>query len=150
MHKRIAQKVLQSCVRTLAKWKVTRYPTAILIAQNHATEIKLRAERKAGELLGELEKDKGGRPEKTPDIVSAVSEYRQAIESAEVEERQARRWQEVAKIPEPIFEEHIAEVKESKEELSTAGVCGGGHPAPPGSRSKGKAACTAKAKHRYR
>ena len=93
-----------------------------LEAQNHATEIKLRAERKAGELLGELEKDKGGRPEKTPDIVSAVSEYRQAIESAEVEERQARRWQEVAKIPEPVFEKHIAFLKESREELSTAGL----------------------------
>ena len=79
-----------------------------LEAQNHATEIKLRAERKAGELLGELERKPGERVDRLPDSVSVGSEYRQAIESAEVEERQARRWQEVAKIPEPIFEEHIA------------------------------------------
>ena len=93
-----------------------------LEAQNHATEIKLRAERKAGELLGELERKPGERVDKLPDKMSAGSEYRQAIEAVEVEERTAQRWQEVAKIPEPIFEEHIAEVKESKEELSTAGL----------------------------
>ena len=93
-----------------------------LEAQNLATEIKLRAERKAGELLGELERKPGERVDKLPDKMSAGSEYRQAIEAVEVEERTAQRWQEVAKIPEPIFEEHIAFLKESREELSTAGL----------------------------
>ena len=77
-----------------------------LEAQNHATEIKLRAERKAGELLGELERDKPG--PKLGDNLSPNSEYRQTIEAADVEIRQAQRWQEVAKIPEPIFEEYIS------------------------------------------
>ena len=35
-----------------------------LEAQNHAAEIKLRAERKAGELLAEMDKNKGGEQEK--------------------------------------------------------------------------------------
>ena len=93
-----------------------------LEAQNHATEIKLRAERKAGELLGELDRDKGGRPEKTNPSLGSVSQYKQVITENDIPHSTAHRWQEVAKIPEPIFEEHIAEVKESKEELSTAGL----------------------------
>ena len=57
-----------------------------LEAQNHATEIKLRAERKAGELLGELDRGKpnpNGTNQHTAVSRQAVgepSEYRQAIE----------------------------------------------------------------------
>lgn len=93
-----------------------------LEAQNHATEIKLRAERKAGELLSELDKGQGGRPLQTPDSVSAVSEYRCTIEAAEVTERMAQRWQEVSKIPESMFEKYIDVTQKHQEELSTAGV----------------------------
>ena len=72
-----------------------------LEAQNHATEIKLRAERKAGELLGELDRGKpnpNGTNQHTAVSRQAVgepSEYKQAIEAVEVEERTAQRWQEV-------------------------------------------------------
>ena len=46
-----------------------------LQGQNMLAEIKLRAERKAGELLASMEKHKGGRP-KTGNIVEPVSEAR--------------------------------------------------------------------------
>ena len=36
-------------------------------------EIKLRAERRAGELLGEMDKNEGGRPAETSNIVLPVS-----------------------------------------------------------------------------
>ena len=37
-------------------------------------------------------------------------------------EKQSHRWQAVATVPEKKFEEHIAETKEKKKELTTAGV----------------------------
>jgi len=58
-----------------------------LEAQNHATEIKLRAERKAGELLGELGKGKNQYDNGAADSLSGASEYRQALE-AEAKQRQ--------------------------------------------------------------
>ena len=94
-----------------------------LEAQNHATEIKLRAERKAGELLGELDRDQGQRNDLTsPNDEAKLSAYKRTLIETDTPKATAERWQEVAKIPEPIFEEHIAEVKESREELSTAGL----------------------------
>ena len=91
-----------------------------LEAQNHATEIKLRAERKAGELLGELERDKPG-PKLDPKLGSN-SQYKQVITENDIPHSTAHRWQEVAKIDDEVFEEYIAEVKENRDELSTAGL----------------------------
>lgn len=94
-----------------------------LEAQNHAAEIKLRAERKAGELLSELERGKGNRfTVEDPSVGSSTSEYKQVITENEIPHSTAHRWQQVAAIPKPVFEEVIKEVKEAKEELSTAGT----------------------------
>lgn len=92
-----------------------------LEAQNHAAEIKLRAERKAGEMLRELEKFPEGRPQKLnqPGI---VSEYRQVLDESDIAPTTAHRWQIVATLPEELFEEHIAETKGSGHELTSAGV----------------------------
>ncbi len=71
-----------------------------LEAANHAAEVKLRAERKAGELLQQLERAPGARTDMQPaDSLSAGSEYRQALDDSEVNERTARRWQTVAQVP---------------------------------------------------
>jgi 16S rRNA G966 N2-methylase RsmD len=93
-----------------------------LEAANYAAEIKLRAERKAGEMFSQLEKSEGGRPQKTADSVSAVSEYRQTIDEVDVNERVVRRWQTENDVPEEVFEQHLAEVKADGDELSTAGL----------------------------
>jgi hypothetical protein len=93
-----------------------------LDAQNHATEIKLRAERKAGELLRELDREPGKRTDKPDPKLGSGSAYKQIITENDIPHSTAHRWQEVAKVPEPVFEEYIAEVKESRDELSTAAL----------------------------
>lgn len=92
--------------------------------QNLAAGLKLKAERKAGELLGDLERSKGGNPDLTPDTVSGVSEYRRTIDELHINERAARRWQEVARIPETAFRQFIDGWDSSEEpvELTTRGL----------------------------
>jgi len=94
-----------------------------LEAQNDAAEIKLRAERKAGELLAELERGEAGRPKNTRQSVGNLSEYQEAIVASELNERTAQRWQEAANIVEDDeFEEYIVETKEAGKELTSAGI----------------------------
>lgn len=94
-----------------------------LEAANHAAEVKLRAERKAGELLGQLKRAPAGRPaENTRQPVGNFSEYRQTLKETSVEERTAQRWQAAATVPDDIFEEHVATVQQEQRELTSAGV----------------------------
>ncbi len=58
-----------------------------------------RAQRKAGEVLAGLRKDRGGDRKSTRQAVGLISAYRQALEDADVEERSAQRWQKVAAVP---------------------------------------------------
>ena len=70
------------------------------VKKEYAAEVKLRAERKAGELLGQLKRAPAGRPaENTRQPVGNFSEYRQTLEETSVEERTAQRWQTVATVP---------------------------------------------------
>jgi N6-adenosine-specific RNA methylase IME4 len=78
--------------------------------QQQAAELKLRAERRAGELLAEMEKNKGGRS--TTDTLSEVG----------VEHHQSSRWQRIASLPEPTFETFLADTVAAGEELTTAGA----------------------------
>ena len=101
--------------------------------QNMIAEIKLRAERRAGELLRDMERGEPnphginqhtvvpGHDDREPEAFF-VSEYRSAIEEAAIPERTARRWQEIADLPEERFEQHIAVTKDSGKELTSAGV----------------------------
>jgi N6-adenosine-specific RNA methylase IME4 len=84
--------------------------------QNHCAEIKIRAERRAGEMLRDAEKHKGGRPTKNQshDVTS--------LKDADISKMESHRWQRVASVPEPVFEHHIAETMDAKRELTTVGV----------------------------
>jgi hypothetical protein len=93
-----------------------------LEVQNAAAEIKIRAERRAGEILDGMWRDMGGRPKETPDIVSEVSEYRQALDESGLNDRMARRFQQIASVPDAVFEGHIEEIKGDGKELTSAGV----------------------------
>lgn len=90
----------------------------LISGANDAAELKLRAERRAGEMLATMEKNKGGRPPETEDIVSAVSAPRLA--DIGIEQKQSQRWQKIASLPEQEFEQHICDVRESGRELTTA------------------------------
>jgi N6-adenosine-specific RNA methylase IME4 len=92
-------------------------------AQNHAAEIRLLAERKAGELLKQLERDPvshGG--SRRPTSGTEPSEYRTVLDDSQTTRQDAGRWQRVADMPEAAFVEYIAETKAAGKELSTAGV----------------------------
>lgn len=90
-----------------------------LEAQNHAAEIKLRAEYKAGRLLAELERAPGERVDLTSSNVGRGSEYKSTLDDAAVTYQDANRYQKVASIPEPEFERFIEETIDSGKELTT-------------------------------
>jgi len=87
-----------------------------LEAQNRCAEIKLRAERKAGDVLAETEMDKGGRPKKNQ------SHRATSLKDLDINKSQSARWQQAASIPEDEFEAHIAKTKEAQGELTSASV----------------------------
>ena len=85
-------------------------------------EVKLRAERKAGELLGQLERDKPGPRTELNSRLESNSEYRTVLTESNVATTTAHRWQTVATVPDDIFEEHVATVQQEQRELTSAGV----------------------------
>lgn len=86
-------------------------------AERKACEIRLRAERKAGELFREMERtppaEKGIRGGNTaagnvlPATAAGSSEYRTALDASGVTERTAQRWQELASVPVEQFEDAL-------------------------------------------
>jgi hypothetical protein len=89
-------------------------------AAGQGAEVKLQAERKAGEMLAQLEKTDvlktggPGRPPQNGGNIAAVlppSEYREALDETQTDDRLARRWQTIAELPEEVFEQHLAEQK---------------------------------------
>ena len=74
-----------------------------LEAANHAAEVKLRAERKAGELLGQLERaphDRGNQHvAKFQPGIQPESEYRAVLTDSDIAPTTAHRCQTVAQVP---------------------------------------------------
>ena len=70
-----------------------------------AADLKLRAERKAGEMLRAMPKHGGGRPSENRlhDVTSSLADVG-------VTKIQSHRWQQVAAVPEPEFGRHLVEV----------------------------------------
>lgn len=87
--------------------------------QNDIAEIKLRAERRAGELLAAGGR-KPGETDKT--IMSHNVTLSPTLEDLGISRMQASRWQLEANVPEEIFECHVAEIKAAKEELTSVGL----------------------------
>ena len=88
--------------------------------QNMMAEIKLRAERRCGELLGDMDRAEVGRPEKTYHRDTIVSPP--TLSDMGISKMQSSRWQAIASVPEPVFEQHLATVKAAAQELTSAGV----------------------------
>ncbi len=85
--------------------------------QNQCAEIKLRAERRAGEILAELPKKRGSRP---PD--AGLQPATPSLDKLGIDKTESSRWQKLAAIPEEVFDRHVQNVKSDRAELTTAGL----------------------------
>lgn len=83
--------------------------------QNAAAEIKIRAERRAGEILKDL-------PGKGSHGGDRNSSHIVLLEDLGIGKMDSHRWQRIARLPEETFEEHIAETKGSGRELTSTGI----------------------------
>jgi len=83
--------------------------------QNHAAEVRLRAERAAGELLAKMRLAGGDRRSST-----ATSQLR--LEDLGITKHQSSRWQRAARVPPEAFERFVRETKESGGELTTTAL----------------------------
>jgi hypothetical protein len=89
--------------------------------QNEAGEIRIRAQRKAGELLiEEPEKRGGGRKSeayKNQKRLDVEFDFQTAGRTSFKEQKECERYKSIASIPEEVFEQHIQETKEKQEIL---------------------------------
>lgn len=94
-----------------------------LQAYNHAAEIKVRAERKAGEFLKRLERIPGGKGRFTAhsNVERAVSQYSDVLKEYAIPTTSAHRWQQLADMPELVFEKHL-EDSVGEKPITTSGV----------------------------
>ena len=83
--------------------------------QNHAAEIKLRAERKAGELLADLPLCGGNRKSNSHDENVKLGDFG-------IDHNQSARWQREAAVPEHEFERYLNQTNAAKKEVSAAGL----------------------------
>jgi hypothetical protein len=84
--------------------------------QNQCAEIKVRAERKAGELLKKMDLHEGGRP--TENLSHDVTGFR--LCDFGINRMQSSRWQQISSIPEKDFEERLEDIKKKGHELTTS------------------------------
>lgn len=83
-----------------------------------AAEAHLRTQRRAGELLTELAKHPGGRP-----TVASPSEGRPAsLRELGIASYESHRWQRIARLPGPLFEEYVRDCRERRRELTVSGA----------------------------
>jgi hypothetical protein len=88
--------------------------------QNAAAEIKIRAERRAGKILIEMDLHSGRPSERNGSIVEPLCPPR--LSDLGIDKKQSFRWQKIASVPDETFETHIQETKGSDKELTSAGV----------------------------
>lgn len=87
-----------------------------LEAQNYCAEGKIRAERKAGELLRENPNIHSGQPRK-----ESLHDERILLNDMAISEIQSHRWQKEAEISEETLERYLASCKEKETEVTTVG-----------------------------
>lgn len=83
-----------------------------------ATEIKVRAERKCGELLMAIERSPGNRTDRTS--YEHVTKYQQALADSSLNHMAANRFQQLASMSDEHFEAAVATAKETAGQVTTA------------------------------
>ena len=91
-----------------------------LEVQNNICEIKLRAERKMGEMLKEMPKDNKGGDRKSSRLHNVTVNKPPTLKDIGIEKHESSRYQKIAELPEEKFEEIIKETKEEEKELTEA------------------------------
>lgn len=87
-------------------------------AQNYAAEIKLRAERRAGEILREMALTGSRRMQNDGRRVSDSP----SLSDLGIDGKQSERWQKVATVPDDEFEAYIATSNEQQHAITTQGA----------------------------
>lgn len=93
---------------------------------NRLAEIKLRAERRGGELVASMDRSQGQRTDLQQAPVTLVQPepklptVKAQVEAAGLSLPTAKRWQMLAELPAPVFDQHIDAVKSSGAELTTS------------------------------
>lgn len=90
-----------------------------LEAQNHATEIKLRAERRMGEMLRESGIHPG-QPKKNGNHAGTI--LFPSLREIDVTKRQSSQWQTIATLPKDQFETYIEDTRSRGQELTSIGA----------------------------
>ena len=85
----------------------------------HATEIRLRAERRAGELLRETERASGGGDTSTGSRVKPVQEA-PTLSDLGITKTQSSKWQKLASLPYEKFETRVEHAKARVEGMTTS------------------------------
>lgn len=97
-----------------------RQQGATLEMQNQCAEIKIRAERKAGEMLEVMDRQGPTRPKEK--VSHDETLFTPKLSDFGISRSSSSRWQSVAAIPEEEFEQHIADTKAARKELTSKGV----------------------------
>lgn len=92
-----------------------------LEAYNHAAEVKARAERKAGEFLKQLDHGQQGGDRKSNYQADNLNEFKEVLEENNIPISSAYRWQQVAEMPELVFEKHLEEMR-GERPITTSGM----------------------------
>ena len=85
---------------------------------NRCAEIRIRAERKAGQMLRSAQLDKGGRPSENRS--HDVTGFR--LSDLDISKMQSSRWQKIANIPEDVIEQYFAEPENEEREVTAVGL----------------------------
>lgn len=85
--------------------------------QNMAAEIKIKSEKRIGEILQNMENHPPGRKSDLSDMMSPNLPPR--LVDLGISNKQSSRWQLIATIPEDDFDQHIEEIKEKGDELTS-------------------------------
>lgn len=92
-----------------------------LDAANAASEIKLRAERKAGKMLEVMDKRDGGDAMKARSH-DATEVGPPSLSDLGIDKTQSSRWQRESKVTDEVFEEYIVSCREERREVTQAGL----------------------------
>ena len=90
--------------------------------QNDVAEIKLRAERRAGELLAERDRALAGRPPENRFQDETYFRGAPTLSDLGIGKTQDHRWRTEASLPEANFEKYVASTKGAKRELTSSGL----------------------------